>query len=66
MKKMYKTGVHTFYRPRAWGDGSEEPSWGSPAQTAALSAELPIARTRVLCAFCRTAGDASRPFQTPT
>lgn len=40
MKKMYKTGVHTFYRPRAWGDGSEEPSWGTPAQTAALSAEL--------------------------
>src|SRR6476620_2576982 len=40
MKKMYKTGVHTFYRPRAWGDGSEVPSWGSPAQTAALSAEL--------------------------
>jgi len=21
--------VHTFYRPRNWGDGSEEPSWGS-------------------------------------
>ncbi|WGD50503.1 cell wall hydrolase [Bradyrhizobium sp. CB1650] len=40
MKKTYKFGVHTFYRPRAWGDGSEEPSWGSPAQTAALSAEL--------------------------
>lgn len=40
MKKMYKTGVHTFYRPRAWGDGNEEPSWGTPAQTAALSAEL--------------------------
>ena len=40
MKKLYKTGVHTFYRPRAWGDGSEEPSWGTPAQTAALSAEL--------------------------
>lgn len=40
MRKMYKTGVHTFYRPRAWGDGSEEPSWGTPAQTAALSAEL--------------------------
>ncbi|MCK1390683.1 cell wall hydrolase [Bradyrhizobium sp. 1] len=40
MKKMYKTGVHTFYRPRNWGDGSEEPSWGTPAQTAALSAEL--------------------------
>ncbi|MGX1324893.1 spore germination cell wall hydrolase CwlJ-like protein [Bradyrhizobium sp. USDA 377] len=40
MKKMYKTGVHTFYRPRNWGDGSEEPSWGTPAQTAALSAAL--------------------------
>jgi spore germination cell wall hydrolase CwlJ-like protein len=40
MKKMYKFGVHTFYRPRAWGDGSEEPSWGTPAQTAAISAEL--------------------------
>ncbi len=40
MKKTYKFGVHTFYRPRNWGDGSEEPSWGTPAQTAALSAEL--------------------------
>ncbi|MBR0713609.1 cell wall hydrolase [Bradyrhizobium liaoningense] len=40
MKKMYKTGVHTFYRPRNWGDGSEAPTWGTPAQTAAISAEL--------------------------
>jgi spore germination cell wall hydrolase CwlJ-like protein len=40
MKKMYKFGVHTFYRPRAWGDGSDAPSWGTPAKTAALSAEL--------------------------
>jgi spore germination cell wall hydrolase CwlJ-like protein len=40
MKKMYKFGVHTFYRPRAWGDGSEAPSWGTPAQTAAISARL--------------------------
>jgi spore germination cell wall hydrolase CwlJ-like protein len=28
MKKMYKLGVHTFYRPRAWGDGSDAPIWG--------------------------------------
>ena len=28
MKKMYRFGVHTFYRPRAWGDGSDAPSWG--------------------------------------
>jgi spore germination cell wall hydrolase CwlJ-like protein len=40
MKKMYRFGVHTFYRPRAWGDGSDAPSWGSPAQTAAISAQL--------------------------
>ena len=40
MKKMYKYGVHTFYRPKAWGNGSDAPSWGTPAQTAAISAEL--------------------------
>ena len=40
MKKMYRFGVHTFYRPRAWGDGSEAPSWGTPAQTAQISAQL--------------------------
>jgi spore germination cell wall hydrolase CwlJ-like protein len=40
MKRTYKFGVHTFYRPKAWGDGSDAPSWGTPAQTAAISAEL--------------------------
>jgi spore germination cell wall hydrolase CwlJ-like protein len=25
MKRMYRIGVHKFYRPRAWGDGSEMP-----------------------------------------
>jgi hypothetical protein len=40
---MYKYGVHTFYRPRAWGDGSEAPSWGTPAQTAEISAKLAVA-----------------------
>ena len=40
MKKMYKFGVHTFYRPRAWGDGSDAPKWGTPAQTAEISKEL--------------------------
>jgi len=29
MKKMYKLGVHTFYRPRGWGDGSDAPVWGA-------------------------------------
>jgi hypothetical protein len=40
MKKTYKFGVHTFYRPRAWGDGSEAPSWGTSAKTAEISARL--------------------------
>lgn len=40
MKKMYKFGVHTFYRPRNWGDGSDAPSWGTPGETAAISAKL--------------------------
>ena len=40
MRKMYRTGVHTFYRPRAWGDGSDAPRWGSAAETAEISAKL--------------------------
>jgi spore germination cell wall hydrolase CwlJ-like protein len=40
MRKMYKFGVHTFYRPRAWGDGSDAPSWGTAAETAQISAKL--------------------------
>ena len=28
MTKISKIGVHTFYRPRKWGDGSEAPAWG--------------------------------------
>ncbi|KIZ39193.1 MULTISPECIES: cell wall hydrolase [Rhodopseudomonas] len=43
MKKMYKFGVHTFYRPRNWGDGSDAPSWGSAAETAAFSKKLAAA-----------------------
>src|SRR5580704_14770004 len=33
MKKIYKLGVHTFYRPLNWGDGSDEPSWGDAKLT---------------------------------
>ena len=40
MKKMYKFGVHTFSRPRAGGDGSAAPSWGTVAQTQEISAKL--------------------------
>jgi spore germination cell wall hydrolase CwlJ-like protein len=40
MKKMYKLGVHTFYRPRAWGDGSDEPTWGDAKATAEQASKL--------------------------
>jgi len=34
MRRMDKLGGLIFYRPRAWGDGSDEPSWSDPATTA--------------------------------
>jgi len=34
MHKISKLGVHTFYRPRAWGNGADEPSWSDPGTTA--------------------------------
>jgi len=35
MRKFTRIGVHSFYRPRRWGDGEQAPSWGSAAATAA-------------------------------
>lgn len=40
MRKMTKTGLHVFYRPRQWGDGSEVPAWGTPEETAEIAAKL--------------------------
>lgn len=40
MKRMYKLGVHTFYRPRAWGDGSDEPKWGDAEETRRAAAKM--------------------------
>lgn len=31
MKKLARYGLHSFYRPYAWGNGAEDPVWGSPA-----------------------------------
>jgi spore germination cell wall hydrolase CwlJ-like protein len=49
MKKVYKLGVHTFYRPRAWGDGEDEPVWGDAAttekETAAEEAKGPVSHS---------------------
>jgi spore germination cell wall hydrolase CwlJ-like protein len=30
MRRMQKIGVHSFYRPRSWGDGSDAPPLGWP------------------------------------
>jgi len=40
MTKMYRLGVHTFYRPKRWGDGAAAPEWGDAAATAAASKNL--------------------------
>jgi len=32
MMKLHRLGVHTFYRPRRWGDGADAPSWGEGAK----------------------------------
>jgi hypothetical protein len=34
MTRLFKLGVHTFYRPRNWGDGEGEPVWGKIAPAA--------------------------------
>jgi spore germination cell wall hydrolase CwlJ-like protein len=38
MTRLFKLGVHTFYRPRNWGDGESEPVWGKGASIAAPAA----------------------------
>ena len=31
MRKVVRYGIHKFYRPIAWGDGADEPVWGTAA-----------------------------------
>jgi spore germination cell wall hydrolase CwlJ-like protein len=40
MTKLHKLGVHTFYRPRRWGDGSDKPDWGDAEATAQAAKNL--------------------------
>jgi spore germination cell wall hydrolase CwlJ-like protein len=35
MRRLDRIGVHTFYRPRNWGDGSNSPIWGDAEAPAA-------------------------------
>jgi spore germination cell wall hydrolase CwlJ-like protein len=37
MRVMVRYGLHTFYRPRNWGDGSNEPAWGAGAKKSVKS-----------------------------
>jgi len=40
MHKNARIGLHTFYRPRRWGDGADEPAWGSASYTADAAARM--------------------------
>lgn len=40
MKKMDRLGGLIFYRPRRWGDGSDEPKWGDVKATEAEAKKL--------------------------
>ena len=43
MTRLSRLGVHTFYRPRNWGDGDDEPVWGKGASAAGPSTNNPDA-----------------------
>jgi spore germination cell wall hydrolase CwlJ-like protein len=34
MRRLDRIGVHTFYRPRRWGDGARSPVWGGASAKA--------------------------------
>ena len=41
MKVMVRYGLHTFYRPRNWGDGAGEAHWGTAANSVKPAAHHP-------------------------
>ena len=66
MKKIYKVGVHTFYRPRAWGDGEDEPVSGDPVETAKEAAnEEAKAQSATAANGCGRKRGRRRPAKTP-
>jgi spore germination cell wall hydrolase CwlJ-like protein len=40
MRKIDRIGVHTFYRPRNWGNGADQPIWGDAKATAEAAKTL--------------------------
>jgi Cell Wall Hydrolase len=49
MTRLFKLGVHTFYRPRNWGDGEDEPVWGktAPMTPSASTVDAPSAKSEI-------------------
>ncbi len=39
MTRLYRLGVHTFYRPRNWGDGDDAPVWGPNAPASLVNVD---------------------------
>jgi hypothetical protein len=57
MKVMVRYGLHTFYRPRNWGDGSNEAHWGTASNSvkpAAATAAKPLTPAQKKFAYRRT------------
>ncbi len=48
MTKLQKLGVHTFYRPRAWGDGAQAPEWGDRDRNGGIDEEARRSRQEAL------------------
>ena len=40
MKRMFRYGVHTFYRPERWGDGENESGWVKPPVPGSVEAQV--------------------------
>ncbi len=60
MVRLYRLGVHTFYRPRAWGD--DEPTWSPAAETS--SADTPAANPQAAAATKPQTDAAATPQAT--
>jgi spore germination cell wall hydrolase CwlJ-like protein len=56
MNVMVRYGLHTFYRPRNWGDGSDEAHWGTAANAlkSAPTAAKPLTPAQRKFAYRKT------------
>jgi hypothetical protein len=63
MVRLYRLGVHTFYRPRAWGD--DEPTWSPAAVKAEMTADKPQAATASPAAPAAPAPSSNAAVKSP-